>query len=385
MNSRKLSVRLAPLPDELLSSWFVRLAHANGDKVQCLSYRVFGREPGFSSAGDIDRGKRQRIENKIASITGVPLARVSETTLANYEGFLWGEVAARGAMSWVMPVVDHQHRRGAHGLQACSECLREPIPFYRRSWRLAFHVICPYHERSLMDRCPGCQAPLVIHRGDVGVFTPETEASVRWCSKCKADLAEDMDPKLPVDSIVLDFQSLLLDVLRRGWINIDGRVVHSVMFFEGLRMLWSFLDAPKWSSKLHRVLENNGVSLVGISRAHSGGVSMRRHNCRYELLAASAWLMEDWPTRFLATAIDSGISSHRLLHFSSNGSKQTPFWFWSPIHDVLDRSMYVPSVQEIENTLRYLQRSLGHVRVRDVCHMLNMSTNHSRRVAAAIR
>ena len=179
MTGRMLSVRPPPLKDELLSSWFVRLAHSNGDKVQSLAFRAFGRAYPYVNMGDMDRGGRLRMESILSSITGVSLERVLATTLAAYQGWLWAETSAYGARRWVMPVVDRQHRRVGHSLQACTECLKEPVPYFRRSWRLAFHVVCPFHGIRLIDRCPGCGEPLAIHRGDVGTFTPEVDSSVR--------------------------------------------------------------------------------------------------------------------------------------------------------------------------------------------------------------
>lgn len=386
MSGRALPVRFSPLPDELFSSWFVRLAHANGEKVHSLAFKAFGGGvPRFVNMGDMDRGRRPRIELALADLTGVAHQRVVEATLAGYVGFLWGEMPNRGYRRWILPVVDRRSSRIGYGLQACTECLREPIPYFRRSWRLAFQVLCPYHGRLLFDQCPGCGQPLAIHRGDVGMFTPGAQSSARWCAKCGADLAEDFGTQRSLDTRAIEFQYLLLDTLRRGWINVGGRVIYSVLFFEGLHMLWSFLDAPEWSGRMRRVLADKGVLLASGKGHRWIGVGVRRLDLRYELLAASAWLLEEWPTRFLSTALQAKISSLKLLHFSLEGPRHTPFWLWSPVHEMLDRTMYVPSDQEIENAVTYLRRTLDHVRVRDACRILNMSTNYSRRVAMALK
>ena len=111
MTGRMLSVRPFPLKDELLSSWFVRLAHSNGDKVQSLAFRAFGRAQRFVNMGDMDRGGRLRVETILSAITGVSLERVQATSLAAYQGWLWAEASVRGPRRWVMPVGDRQHRR----------------------------------------------------------------------------------------------------------------------------------------------------------------------------------------------------------------------------------------------------------------------------------
>lgn len=386
MDARVLPVRFPPLHDELLSSWFVRLAHANGEKAQSLAFRIFGRECNFIGSGDLslDRGQDVEAIKTLARITRTEEHRVAGATLSAYVGYLWDEIAARGARRWVMPVMDRSHVRSGHGLQACAGCLHDDAtPYFRRSWRLSLQVMCPYHQRILLDHCPECNAPLVIHRGDVGVFTPSSESSVRWCCRCGVDLAETSTVEnMPPD--LVEFQALLLRALQRGWVNVGGRVVHSVLFFEGLRMLWAFLDAPAWSAAVRSVLERHGILLVGSRVTRYGGIDVQRTDARHSLLSASNWLLTEWPDRFLTVAGEARVSSRHLLHFSMRGQAMTPFWLWEPVHKSLDRTMYVPPEEEIANAFSYLLRVEGQARHRDVCRLLNMKTNHSLRVMAVM-
>ena len=78
-------IHLKPLEDELLSSWIIRLAHANGLKVMTLCTMLFGyRRPVWNR--DIDRLAPEAVLNKISQITGTPLDRVCATTLKDFEG-----------------------------------------------------------------------------------------------------------------------------------------------------------------------------------------------------------------------------------------------------------------------------------------------------------
>ncbi len=49
-----LPVHLKPLPDELLSSWLVRIAHGHGMKLQTFCAVIFGREKSIWNR-DIDK------------------------------------------------------------------------------------------------------------------------------------------------------------------------------------------------------------------------------------------------------------------------------------------------------------------------------------------
>ena len=166
MPARVLPVRVAPLRGELFSSWFTRLAYANGKKVLGLASSLFGRNHGLFGGRDSDRGDRQRVIEGLSCATGLPAASIVDTTLASYKGLLWDEVSSGGSRRWILPAVDRRHLHVLPGMQVCPACLREDaIPFYRKSWRVAFHVLCADHGCVLMDRCAGCGLPLSVHRG----------------------------------------------------------------------------------------------------------------------------------------------------------------------------------------------------------------------------
>ena len=349
MQRRPLPVRVQPLPEEAFLSWFVRLAHAHGEKVQSLAYQLWGRR---RMVGD---GLVFRLENadfdELAEICRVSRDALHELTLTSWVGRLWNHIEVKGTRKWVLPTVDRLRRAPRFGQQACTRCLAEDeIPYFRKSWRLAFHCICTVHHCTLIDRCPNCQSPVKLERADVGMFALSGEAVAYRCWMCGVDLrsfrpASDAAPSL------IEHQLLLLDVLRRGWLNIGGRVVYSTQFFEGLWVLWSFLDDCRWSKAL-------GVSFVeGDSCrprvATRKALSHRSPDQRRMLMERAAAYVNNWPERLVVDMRSHKMAGGKLLHFHK-GNEALPFWLWEAVHDHLDGSMYVPSEGEVLEAARFV-------------------------------
>lgn len=72
-------IRYKPLPDELLSSWLVRLAHGHGLKVQTFCNLMFGNRRQVWNR-DIDRLAPDWLVEALALHTGTPMELARRTT-----------------------------------------------------------------------------------------------------------------------------------------------------------------------------------------------------------------------------------------------------------------------------------------------------------------
>jgi len=77
-----------PFPDELLSSWIVRVAQANAIKLQTLSWMLFGNERSPWNR-DIDRSAPPWLLKELALHTGTNYWDVFHTTLVTYRQRLY--------------------------------------------------------------------------------------------------------------------------------------------------------------------------------------------------------------------------------------------------------------------------------------------------------
>lgn len=183
-------IRYKPLPDELLSSWLVRLAHGHGLKVQTFCNLIFGNRLQVWNR-DIDRLAPKWLLDALVLHTGTPTHAADATTLKRYEGVLFSTSRASGPLPWVQSLMIYHRTRAGFGQQFCPACLAEGgTPYYRKTWRLAIKTMCVKHDCMLLDRCPNCAAPVSFFRMDMGRGAVEMgDDSLAACYRCSFNLA----------------------------------------------------------------------------------------------------------------------------------------------------------------------------------------------------
>jgi hypothetical protein len=183
-------IHYKPLPDELLSSWLVRLAHGHGLKVQTFSNLIFGNNHQVWNR-DVDRLAPQWLVEELSLHTGTPLATAYATTLRAYEGLLYSQFKASGTLPWIQSLKIYHRKREGFGIQFCGMCLADgPQPYFRKRWRIAFNTICPRHQSMLHDRCPACGAAVAFHRMDIGQGCIVDTRSLANCHACSFTLTK---------------------------------------------------------------------------------------------------------------------------------------------------------------------------------------------------
>ncbi|CAG4884761.1 conserved protein of unknown function [Georgfuchsia toluolica] len=96
-------VHLKPLPDELLSSWLVRLAHAHGLKAQSFCRLLFGSQRQLWNR-DIDRLAPSWLIDTLCENTATPLDVGRNCTLRAYEGVLYRDYRESFITQWILPL-----------------------------------------------------------------------------------------------------------------------------------------------------------------------------------------------------------------------------------------------------------------------------------------
>lgn len=179
-----------PFADELLSSWLTRLARAHALKLQTFCDLVFGRQRQLWNR-DIDRLAPDWLVERLAAITGTPVERVWQTTLAAYQGLLFSKRSPSGIAVWINATGIYHRTRRMHGLQLCAKCLADDeTPYYRRAWRLSFVTTCLRHREVLLDACPRCMASVQFHRIELGKPRVVHTDSMALCHHCQFDLRQ---------------------------------------------------------------------------------------------------------------------------------------------------------------------------------------------------
>lgn len=179
--TRPWAIRVSVLPDELFSTWLVRAALAQGCDPIYLTGALWPQWRAWTI--DLDRGIAAHRMSILVARSGVDAIRLEAATLRPVLAAIAPSVKPELAVwPWVL-ALGSRNRRRRGGLQFCPQCLAEDAtPYFRRSWRLAWHVGCTRHRTLLADHCGYCQSLVEPHRVRTG------DATLCRCPSCFHDL-----------------------------------------------------------------------------------------------------------------------------------------------------------------------------------------------------
>lgn len=286
-----------PLSDELLTSWFVRVAEANEIKLQTLSWMLFGygNSPWHR---DIDRQPPTRFLDIVCALTGLSREDANCATLGAYRGRLYPRSRTSGMLRWVLPIISAGASRRGFGMQFCPECLvRDAVPYYRKQWRLALSTYCPDHGCFLYDACPACGAPVAFFRHDFGRVISETKG-IACCWKCVFDFrkAECVAATFPTEEAREIFRSMLhsLELPAAETGNFD------IEFFAVLHQLCRIMGMDQNHGKLLGYVSDQLRMPAPQIIMRRLSIEERRRVERHSLLLCGLWLMADLEDRLRA-------------------------------------------------------------------------------------
>lgn len=312
-------IRYKPFPDELLTSWLVRLAWGHGLKVQTFCNQVFGGRHQVWNR-DVDRMAPDWLVNQLAARTGTPWLVAHGTTLRAYERTLFPQFRASGALPWIQTLKMYHRQRQGFGLQFCPVCLAEDErPFYRRSWRVSFNTMCTLHRVMLRDRCPQCEAPVIFHRMEMGRGSVEGVTAMDACHVCGFLLSQS--PKEAIWGYSEDAHDFHI-ALCRAITELDAQTVN----LDVLRVLHHLVHLllSRYSTvtlREHICFELGVQDFVKISgKAHIETMSLDQ---RHHLVQLAAWLMVDLKGRM------GGAWRARALRYNhmAKDFENPPYWY----------------------------------------------------------
>lgn len=242
------AVSVEILPDELFSSWLVRLSLANGSDPLAFAGAIW---PGWRPwTSDVDRQPHRSRLATLAELSNIDADFLTRTTLAPIARSILGcDPPEKNQWPWILSA-GARNRRRQGGLQYCPFCLREDAtPYYRLHWRLAWHVVCAKHGCLLLDRCPECDAPLEPHN-----IVAEMR-DVDLCATCRCRLT-DID--LPVNDLgdILYLQEATDQVLRTGEAVVLEETVSPQSWFSVIRF---------WRDLIRQSFHGRTVSMANLA------------------------------------------------------------------------------------------------------------------------
>ncbi|WP_288843088.1 TniQ family protein [uncultured Deefgea sp.] len=312
-----------PYPDELLSSWLVRIAHANGLKVQTFCAQQFGNEHQIWNR-DIDRLAPTWLLEIMSKKTGTPLKIAQETTLLSYEGKLYERHHSSGLLRWILPLQIYHRTRNGFGLQCCPKCLTEDSePYYRKSWRVALWTFCPKHQNILLDRCPNCSSSIIFHRIELGRPKLITPHSLSICWNCGHDFGKKHEKfqTQPITDIFADWSEILQKISQNTITNAD---------YSRLAVLHQFctlIVSSRLAPKLQQYLLLNAKKITFPTTQGRLAFEQRPLQERHSVIELAWWLLDCWPNR-LRDAWCAKVVRYNVL---SKDFANPPAWYLSEL------------------------------------------------------
>ena len=314
--SRVWRIHPHPRPRESLSSWLIRISAAKGTKHHSLIEQLVPGLQFWTRDGDLIAPPE--LLEALAERTDTPLACANGTALRAYEGVLDERISGDSQSSMVTPLGVRHRIRKAHGQQFCPECLADPDPYLRLTWRLRLFPVCTRHGSVLRDACPTCDAPYQPHR-----------AGFRRCAACGVDLSSI--PRDQADSRMIQLQyhnERVLDGQAVTWPYLAGS--HPIAFF-GLQLaLFRAITSPRWGNRLRMGLVQDLGPLDFDRRGDSNSVRALTSRGAYHAMRAVELLLRGWP--FMMVGICGETQSWATWIVPEDRKLQVPF----VLRDALD-------------------------------------------------
>lgn len=305
--------RPVPLyPDELLSSWLVRAALAQGCDPLVLTGCVWPKWRAWTL--DVDRSITPERLATLAHLSGIPADAFGAATLQFASNRICGTPPSwLGTRPWILSLgARNTKRRG--GLQYCPECFATDCePYYRIEWRVAWHTGCERHGSSLLDRCWNCRTPLEPHR------LWATDGHIAICATCRMDLRASTGDPWPVEA--REFQKAA-DRVFSEQVGVGlGYPLVAPNWFDLAAYIASLVRQSLHSerSSLRRMVESiASIPLPELLLPNSGNIEQMRTFERQALLGVVARVMSSNAEKFKSACASSGLTRQGLCRARRN-------------------------------------------------------------------
>lgn len=353
-----LAVRCASLPDELLSSWLIRLAWLNAEKLHTFKRR-FWNHTGSPWTRNLDLSVSEETLAHIALMSDVQASLLFPLTLRAFAGSLFESVDQHGGAQGLLCEARTGQRVQGYGLQFCPACLQsDKVPYFRRGWRIAYLVVCPVHQVLFQDACPQCHRPITYHLAEFGAASLPQRVPTSFCGYCGLDWRSSaIGERVELDDSFLEWQIKLSQALNTGWIDYSGNgsPIFALSYFSGLRSVLRLLSSASQRSLKLRQLVAKELGMLPLETPGLGRknlVGRVRLGDRLFLLRQACWLLENWPHRFSAVLREAGLAYSYIDQYRHGVS--LPYWIASVATEARDERHAPISAGERESARHFL-------------------------------
>lgn len=323
-------IHFKPLPDELLSSWLVRLAHSHGLKVQTFCNLLFGNTRQLWNR-DIDRLAPDWLLQALSDRTGTPIEQVFQSTLRSYEGWLYPKMRTSSTLQWITALKLHHRKFEGYGIQFCPQCLKnDKEPYFRKRWRVAFNTICVEHKCMLHDRCQNCGSGIAFHRGDMAHMLLSDNISLATCHHCSFNLQSSASQEFSF--YTPDIGGWLQNLSSTLSLNRPKTKFRDSAALSVIRQLIKLLTSRHKTIQLHEFICNKLCTSNDCLPKFHSIFEIYPINERHHLIQLAAWLMLDFESRITQAWRADAIRYHNL----TKDFIEAPTWYLTAQKNLMD-------------------------------------------------
>lgn len=336
----KFPLKLRPQDDELLSSWLVRLALLHRTMPMTFTNLYMPESKNRFWSVDFDLQADPEMLAALSLKCGAPAESLLSMTLGSFEGYLVERIYRRsGGTPFITPLGMRGRRCTLPGLRYCPLCLREDAqPYFRKKWRLAFSVLCRRHGCYLLDRCPNCEIPLTP-------YLACKSGKVEICYSCgKNILGGKVELASEGNGIFIALEKIY-SVLDEGFTLIEGNEVRSHLYFQVLHQILRLMASKRYGPRLQEGVDIERIDVYRYKNFESVPLLGQAW-----MLVKAAWLLDEWPQRFVEICQRQKLFSSVLL----KDFEQAPFWYWQVVGEKLFHPDKVVTNGEINEAAKHL-------------------------------
>lgn len=314
-----------PLPDEIFSSWLLRLSRSHLVRYYTFCSSYFNGIEFWDR--DLDKFLPEGIKIIITKKSILKTADVERMMLTSFNPYVF-VTELSGRNPWFTPFSVYSHKYAARHqttLSICPSCLNNdgPTSYFRKSWRLSIQTICEKCRVNMIDACPNCGMQINHLISEKGRKSQTPIFPVTYCWKCLYDL-KTYPCKRPTETF-LDMQAYLAQTIQSGY-DIAHSLQYSHLYFVVLKKIIALLNKAN-KDQLRGFQElicaSTGLEFISPSNGRENPFELMNIDRRRNLLYKAYWVLADWPYRFREITGKAGLRSKLF----TDDFHDIPYWF----------------------------------------------------------
>lgn len=244
-----------PLPDEIFSSWLVRLSSKHNSKPEEFFEQFFNKKLHLDK-NDIDLLAKPDITNVISKHTLLHLEEINQLFLSSYDSYVFENIHSKETLfNSYQFLKTRNFYKDRNGYQFCPKCLIKKTPYFKKKWKLSTSIICTECNCYLIDSCPNCHTPLTYQKSNK-LLSADIYKPGNICN-CGYNISSFSSPLIPSE-LEIEYQEYINSTIKNGYNDISQ---YSFTYLKILILIAFKLHKHKKSKLFQKILDKQSIFL----------------------------------------------------------------------------------------------------------------------------